>query len=717
MSTYNFINPYNFIPLGEGKVKSVCETELYTGVIEYSLLTKTPLFIPNTSNEKAFDGSKKIKFKQDENIEKYKKDHKSYDFFSYADLSKEKNIENSPKMPVIPGSEIRGLIRSNYEILTNSCMFSVDDDEILGKRTTHAFEAGLIKKDGELYTLYKAEDCLYREAGKSGNWKNAYNKEKWIEGARYEDLHIYRQKVGKPLVAWKNKNGKGYRTLIEDKKTHKVYEKTVDVEFCEHGYMIKGEASPKGKNEKHNLHVFALTNTIVSENTDISVLDAALKAYKKQREDAYNGYYEQWELFKQGKGNEYFPVYYCQMNIAYKENKEKVHTMLSPAVFTREIYGHKLGDMINEYKKCNDKKELCPACALFGTLEKHFNKASRVRFSDLQCVTDLPIKEMYKEITTLSALSTPKLSNMEFYFKQPSEDAIFWTVDYWIDKRGNIHSYLPEINGRKFYWHFDVKDNKEEATNLNSSIRPLKKGVKFAGKLYFENIDKKELDALIYTLIAGDEKVLGTKTNGYKLGHAKPLGYGSVEIAVDKVLLRKVEKCEHMIQISNIEYNVPTFKENNVPLIDADIISNFKMMTDFNAVDSEFVKYPSVNGIVYEWFTKNHTARRYDKVGRGYEEIAMPNNRTQMAYNEYMEAMCPALQKTKFEETIKVYSGNVSSINKDVIVIKKRNGETLSSKIIKNNFKIEADYMIKYTKMGDGIHIIDSKPPKNRKSK
>ena len=95
----------------------------------------------------------------------------------------------------------------------------------------------------------------------------------------------------------------------------------------------------------------------------------------------------------------------------------------------------------------------------------------------------------------------------------------------------------------------------------------------------------------------------------------------------------------------------------------------------------------------------------------------MPNNWTQMAYNEYMEAMCPILQKTKFEETIKVYSGNVSSINKDVIVIKKRNGETLSSKIIKNNFKIEADYMIKYTKMGDGIHIIDSKPPKNRKSK
>ena len=46
---FKFINPYNFIPFANAKTlasKSDDEEKL-SGVIEYSLLTKTPLFIPN----------------------------------------------------------------------------------------------------------------------------------------------------------------------------------------------------------------------------------------------------------------------------------------------------------------------------------------------------------------------------------------------------------------------------------------------------------------------------------------------------------------------------------------------------------------------------------------------------------------------------------------------------------------------------------------------
>ncbi|MCC8149982.1 MAG: hypothetical protein LIO96_00555 [Lachnospiraceae bacterium] len=70
MSKYQFVNPYNFIPLSPGRAATPAEDKEkgYTGVIHYSVLTKTPLFIPNTSNSDTFD------------MQKETADHKSYDF-------------------------------------------------------------------------------------------------------------------------------------------------------------------------------------------------------------------------------------------------------------------------------------------------------------------------------------------------------------------------------------------------------------------------------------------------------------------------------------------------------------------------------------------------------------------------------------------------------------------------------------------------------------
>lgn len=49
---YTFVNPYNFIPLGKGRSSVKEESgKKYTGVINYTLKTVTPLFIPNTSSE------------------------------------------------------------------------------------------------------------------------------------------------------------------------------------------------------------------------------------------------------------------------------------------------------------------------------------------------------------------------------------------------------------------------------------------------------------------------------------------------------------------------------------------------------------------------------------------------------------------------------------------------------------------------------------------
>lgn len=120
-----FVNPYNFIPLDPQEKKQISKADerdkKFYGEIKYTLTTKTPLFIPNTSSDDAF--------KMNHGIEDEKERHKNQDFFSYKDLSKVKeSTANNPPEPIIPGSEVRGMFRSNYEILTNSCASVVDED-------------------------------------------------------------------------------------------------------------------------------------------------------------------------------------------------------------------------------------------------------------------------------------------------------------------------------------------------------------------------------------------------------------------------------------------------------------------------------------------------------------------------------------------------------------------------------------------------------------
>lgn len=106
-----FVNPYNFIPLVGGCRRSkpvIKKDDSYTGYFDCRLRLVTPLFIPNTSSSNG-----------------------GYDFFSYENLqgkSQDEWTSKPPKEPVIPGSEIRGAVRSVYEAAFGGCLSSVSTD-------------------------------------------------------------------------------------------------------------------------------------------------------------------------------------------------------------------------------------------------------------------------------------------------------------------------------------------------------------------------------------------------------------------------------------------------------------------------------------------------------------------------------------------------------------------------------------------------------------
>ena len=623
-----FINPYNFFPLGEGCREQKRAEETVTGVIKYSILTKTPLFVPNT--EVIFQDDVKDK---DGNVvtDKNGKTKKhNYMVFNSLSLTSESGDSErplsalngemkSPDQPMIPGSEVRGMIRSEYEMLTDSCLSVLNDDNILSKRIHAPFQAGLIKKNDNGYSLYAAEDCIFR-ADKTGSDRDA-------PADHFEDNKYvgYKDKNG-PVLSYQINNYKTGDSVYFNKYMRrrgkpiaKELQNQSKNESNQLGYIMKGFPGPEISNdkkaEKHNLHIFTLRKNAdeIKESIDIDALKTVVGMYLEsgQKDNLLGNfvkeYDEQLRSFLSGNSNkqQYFPVYYSIVNDA---SGNEIDLFLSPSSITRELYRRKLGMIIDEtHKPCSDHKKLCPACALFGRMDETNSVASRLRFSDpVFTGSKKGEKPEYFGETTLIPLSAPKISNMAFYLQKP-DNAIFWTYDYYVTVDGQIKMYDKSINGRKFYWHHDNILTTIDKTDQNKTVYPLSEGNTFEGELYFDNISTTDLNRLIYIINCGETNTkLDKRKHGHKLGAGRPAGLGSIAAEVTSVFIRTANLQTYSCEKYS-KYAEPDFAQKQK--------ENYNTMTSFNSTSSGVVKYPCVedNGDVFEWFSANHRGVNRDR--------------------------------------------------------------------------------------------------------
>lgn len=600
---YKFVNPFNFMPLPKKVERGNDVSGRYTGVINYSLLTKTPLIIPNTSNDRTFEEKNATA------------EHKSYDFYSYTNLSNvTRSISDAPDRPIIPGSEIRGMFRANYEMLTESCMSSVNDGNIVSKRTHEIFSAGIIvRNETGTFDLYSAVEHMGRTIA-----SNDLTDTELVGPNKYALSYRQKSLVEGQKVFFRHVDNSPGRSIAKNIST------TRNNVSSEVGYIIKGE---DGVKDKHVLHVF-MKNKLIRTNIDIAILKKTLEEYK-----GYGEYKASFNLFKEGKGNSCFPVYYSVIN-------ESDSVFLSPAQITKEVYKRKIHEMIGENTTCDGKKGLCRACALFGIVGNNgLAKTSSVRFTDLEPnLQSNNYNSIFKKVITLAPLSAPKIKNMEFYLERPA-NAAFWTYDYYIDLGGKIHKNTYGINGRKFYWHnLKLKENDNKMSSQNYSVRPLREGVSFRGQMFFDDISKEELDTLIYLINCGDFADINSKKHGFKLGTAKPLGYGSVSVSVDSVILKKVIISDD----GTIDRMLFEYDEAQTPEISEDVKNKFAKMTDFYALQGLNVDYPRLTegGEVYKWYCENHSALKNNT------KTKSPTSRRQEFYDMYMEPLSPDLKST-----------------------------------------------------------------------
>jgi CRISPR-associated protein (TIGR03986 family) len=628
-----FINPYNFVSLeGTCERKSIetimkNEGERYTGYLTCTLKTLTPIFIPNTSCDKAFqqEGSQ---------------ESKSYDFFSYDNLSDcapgERN--NQYSVPIIPGSEIRGMIRSVYEAAFKGCLSQVNLKKHFHRRSDDQKIAGILRKNGDQWEIKPCERVMLNTSSKKKekSFGEFINDENLEEGAV-----VF---IKKSAYRYKKSNKCSMPHIAEAVKVTSKKPDTTDNQEWIKGYFHKGEAFSR----KHHESVFVEKNgdSIPVPDEEMKRLELLLEQYGDNKinrhldDKKHTGYKAYKEKFKSviNHGNGQLLVYYSEVQCENNGKYDKVPAFLTPAQLSKEVFLNTLEDILKSqggYQPCTSREHVCPACALFGTVSENTGEslASRIRFTDATALQgEREAKNYYIDPIILPEMGEPKPGTVEFYtvppYPEDNSSKRFWTYDY--KKVGHSRTFLtPEeikIRGRKFYWHSNNWQsllNSREGSSKNGNkkmiqkIRPVAAEKYFHFQIYFDQISKEELSRLKWVLDFGDENC------AHKIGRGKPLGLGSVRINVQTITLRRI--CPTTGRWNIIEYSDTNPSLPISQLVESQLESKamkeIKKIMNFSRLLTANVTYPigsdgkksKNSNASHQWFSLNKQKKMFNK--------------------------------------------------------------------------------------------------------
>lgn len=565
-----FINPYNFVPVDLKHTERVdvkVQDEYLTGYLECHMKTRTHLAIPDVTNKEETDKPKHYKYPV---------------------------MGASEGNPYIPGSSVRGVIRNMYETITDSCFGTMKKDTIITSRTKYPFEPGLLIKEEEEWKLYQAkkhvlvvDSATYYKKKLEEKGVNLYSSNQ-LQGQSGDKVY-YKSVVGK--------NGKTYVKYFateKSKETNKegwlcIGEKTSNRHF--QSIFEKGEMEEQYSN--------------ITEK-DLKKLEEVLDIYRnKSINNKYQKEHQGYSEYEKMKKNGVICVY-------YKVERGKLY--MSFATLGRKAFGKTLNDVVGEksHQKCDSRSNLCPACALFGTVEGEAF-GSKVRFTDATCINYG--EESIVEDIVFAELSSPKISYLPFYLRGKAN------VEMPRYQNGYDSPDL-EIRGRKFYWHH-VPNLATicERNERNATFDVLVPKTEFQFRIYFDKITKHQLDTLVTAIHLGENNLDGDLC--HKMGHGKPLGYGSVKMVVKECVLRtfdvdlgwKEVKQNQMCQASVFTCNEKTEEALKT-------ICNFNTCKNWSNIE---VEYPSIaveagqeQPPAYEWFMENY------KVGEKKPKQVLP---------------------------------------------------------------------------------------------
>ncbi len=177
----------------------------------------------------------------------------------------------------------------------------------------------------------------------------------------------------------------------------------------------------------------------------------------------------------------------------------------------RVHYDRKVPDA---FRHCQRNDRLCITCRTFGMLSGRSVFLGKVNIGDAAVYPDRVYP--YDRAIYTKPLMEPKPRHKSFYLDESEE----------------------HIAGRKFYFHHSpdyepLTDDRLRYSNnqlLNRYILPLDRETGFHFRVDFTNLEKDEFGMLLYALIL-------EKDMRHKIGYAKPLGLGSIELVPTRMKL------------------------------------------------------------------------------------------------------------------------------------------------------------------------------------
>lgn len=542
--------PYNFIPLPEKVVKAVdSPTELpdhdcyhqgrYSGYFEVLLTTRSPLYIRCPMTREQFDYEEQGKYADGSDKPKsgnpeFRKLVKNLAEFFYTAKVNE---------PVIPGSSLRGMLRSLLEIITFSkvqwvsdkkLFFRTVDDTAVGRyyrsRMTNKVETGFLKRQGEAYVIKVCRMARIRWADKRARLYDGPNQPSWTP--KWESRPHQHQ----PIFVKLSSNGK----LVQKHS----FDRSEDSTWQEGIFVITGNVPSKTKE-----FVFLLPDTnsemidvphemIELFHDDEQITQWQQRAFPKDRPST-NCRERDGGLCKNPRepGE---PVFFLRENGSL--------TFLGRAGMFRLPYERCAKDLV--HPELRDESTVDFAEALFGFTEQKSKEAEQGEkvhsYSGRIFVTDAKRSgdgDPYLGTITPNILATPKPTAFQHYLTQQTPDKKL-CLDHYGSPTNEGCDHETVIRGTKVYWHkgdrtddelkatpgspnVDAHGNVDEHSTQHTQFNPIKSGQQFKFRVYFENLSEVELGALCWTLSPQGED---GKEYIHKLGMGKPFGMGAVEL-------------------------------------------------------------------------------------------------------------------------------------------------------------------------------------------
>lgn len=183
--------------------------------------------------------------------------------------------------------------------------------------------------------------------------------------------------------------------------------------------------------------------------------------------------------------------------------------------------------------------------AVFGYVSDEKSLREPVAYAGRVSVTDarvIPGQDDYYERTfTPKILASPKPTTFQHYLEQP--DGIHTRTNH-LNHYGYKHS---KIRGHKLYWRqmisgideIELKDSSVSDTQT-TTMTPIRSGLQFTFRVYFDNLTDAELGALAWVLTLDDAKAR------HQIGMGKPFGMGVIELKAGLYLIDRVSRYQRL---------------------------------------------------------------------------------------------------------------------------------------------------------------------------